>query len=492
MVVASDIPKGSTGGLNPARHALRFKEPFLLATFQTKTERDSRFPSRSWLNNSPTNLYASEGIDQTEDFANHQYEFKWEVMTDWPPNSPTIEISNTANRGYGGPGIYAQSGVEFATYASLPLAPAHSLAQLRHAPLNAGGQLPLSSQVVANSFAPPLLGDDRVRSSAGNRVYLDHSYLANNALFDRWFLSSAATHPPLPGQQERKAKDLLKDFFSESKVLPNRRFAAVPPTGDPEELADRLVSSNEGYREIAAHLLIDGPFNVNSTSVAAWQAVLAANFGEDAPRLEDGNLKLDEGDGLAVQRHSPAVAGDYESAGSNADHAKWNGYRRLTKQQIGRLAEEIVEEVKERGPFQSLAEFVNRRPGDGEHAKQGTLEAAIARAGINTAVLDPAHDLPGGGNTADGAPGVLNQADLLTPLAPFLLARGDTFRIRAYGEAGEGRDKVKAWCEATVQRVPEFIDPADKAEAAPESLVNQRFGRRIEVISFRWLKATEI
>ena len=491
IVVSPDIPKGSTAGLNPARHALRFKEPFLLATFQTKTERDSRFPSRSWLNNAPANYYASEGLDQTEDFAHQQYEFQWEVMTDWPPNSPTIEISNTDNRGYGGPGIYAQSGVELATYASLPLAPAHSLAQLRHAPLNVGGQLPLSGQVLANSIEPPLSGEDRVRVNVGDRVYLDHSYLANNALFDRWFLSSATSHPALPGEKERAAKDLLKGFFSEGKPLPNGRFLPYGAGSDPGELAERLASSADAYHEIAAHLLIDGPFNVNSTSVDAWQAVLAANFGEDAARIHDGGLELEEGKGLPVQRHAPSPAGSYESSG-DAEQAKWNGYRRLDEEQIAKLAEEIVKEVKARGPFQSLAEFVNRRPGDGEHVTRGALEAAIDRAGINRAVLDPAHDLPGGGNTADGAPGVINQADLLVPLAPFLTVRGDTFRIRAYGEAGEGKDKVRAWCEATVQRVPEYIDPSERAEVAPEVPVNQRFGRRFEVLAFRWLKPAEL
>lgn len=491
IVVSPDIPKGSTAGLNPARHALRFKEPFLLSTFQTKTERDSRFPSRSWLNNAPANFYASAGLDQTEDFAHQQYEFKWEVMTDWPPNSPTIEISNTDNRGYGGPGIYAQSGVELATYASLPLAPAHSLAQLRHAPLNAGGQLPLSSQVLAGSVMPPLLGEDRVRFNAGDRVYLDHSYLANNALFDRWFLSSAALHPALPGEKERTAKDLLKGFFSDGKALPNRRFLAHGVGGDPDELAERLASSPEAYREMGGHLLVDGPFNVNSTSVAAWQAVLAANFGEDALRIAGGVLELEDGKGLPVQRHAPSPAGSYEGAG-DAEQAKWNGYRRLDEEQIAKLAQEIVEEVKARGPFQSLAEFVNRRPGDGDHVTRGALDAAIERAGLNQAVLDPAHDLTGGGNTADGAPGVISQADLLVPLAPFLTVRGDTFRIRAYGEAGEGKEKVRVWCEATVQRVPEYLDSTERTEATPEVPVNQRFGRRFEVLAFRWLKPADL
>ena len=495
IVVSPDIPKGSTAGLNAARHALRFKEPFLISTFQEKTERDSRFGSRSWLNNSPVNFYASEGIDQTEDFAHHQYEFKWEAMTDWPPNSPTIEISNTGNRGYGGPGIYAQSGVEFATFASLPLAPAHSLAQLRHAPLNVGGQLPLTAQVLANSFAPPLLGDDKVQTAAGNRAYLDHSYLANNALFDSWFLSSAADHPALPGSDKRSAKELLEAFFTKGDALPNSRFRPHRGGRDGEELAEELSSSEDAYEETAAHLLVDAPFNVNSTRIAAWQAFLGSNFGAAAPIITDGSLKLDEGDNLPVLRHSHAASGSLESGSgsSGTDHAKWNGYRRLDEDQITKLAEEIVEQVKERGPFQSVAEFVNRRPGSGELARKGALEAAIENAGLNASVLDPSYGLPDGGNTADGAPGTINQADLLTPLAPQLTVRGDTFRIRAYGEATDGKNsKVKVWCEATVQRVPEYLDQTDKASVTASSPVNQNFGRRFELVSFRWLKPREI
>ena len=261
----------SITGMTPSRQALRWKEPFMLATFQEKTERDSRFPSRSWIDNSPGGFYASAGIDQDEDFANHQYEFKWEVMTDWPPNSPTIEISNEGNRGYGGSGIYAQSGTEFATFASLPLGPAHSLAQLRHAPLNVGGQLPLTTQIIANSFAPPLLGENRVRAEAGTRTYLDHSYFANNALFDSWFLSSVADHPALPGTAARSAGDLLAGFFLDGKALPNRRFRPHTGGANPAQLAAHLKFSPDSYREIAAHLVIDAPFNVNSTSVAAWQ-----------------------------------------------------------------------------------------------------------------------------------------------------------------------------------------------------------------------------
>jgi hypothetical protein len=50
-------------------------------------------------------------------------------------------------------------------------------------------------------------------------------------------------------------------------------------------------------------------------------------------------------------------------------------------------------------------------------------------------------------------------------------------------------------CEAVVQRVPDYIDSADKAEIAPASLTsaaNRNFGRRFQMVSFRWLAANEI
>ena len=55
----------------------------------------------------------------------------------------------------------------------------------------------------------------------------------------------------------------------------------------------------------------------------------------------------------------------------------WNGFREITDLQIEALAKEIVVEVQARGPFQSLAEFVNRRVEDGELGLKGALQAAI-------------------------------------------------------------------------------------------------------------------
>lgn len=288
----------------------------------------------------------------------------------------------------------------------------------------------------------------------------------------------------------------ITGFFDTGTPLPNSsRF--IPHRGgrSTAEIAAALTAP-DGYRKTAAHLLIDSPFNVNSTRVDVWEALLGSTFGSDVPQFENGKLISAAGDDSATSRHLPSNGPAFESQATPLLQAlsKWNGHRRLTASQIRKLAEEIVKEVQSRGPFQSVAEFVNRRAEAGPHSQAGALQTAIERAEINNVVLDPAEAIPGGkGNTADGAPGVINQADILTPLAPILTARGDTFRIRAYGEAGPtGGTKVKAWCEAVIQRVPEYLDPSDEPWATPTKPGNIRFGRRYEIVSFRWLSPSEI
>jgi hypothetical protein len=91
----------------------------------------------------------------------------------------------------------------------------------------------------------------------------------------------------------------------------------------------------------------------------------------------------------------------------------------------------------------------------------------------------------------------LTQGDIMTALAPVLFARSDTFVIRAYGEAvnpATSATEGRAWCEATVQRVPDYFDGSQPAETAPAdlNLLNQRNGRRFKIVSFRWLTRSDI
>ena len=59
-----------------------------------------------------------------------------------------------------------------------------------------------------------------------------------------------------------------------------------------------------------------------------------------------------------------------------------------------------------------------------------------------------------------------------------------------------GKVVARAWCEAFVQRGASFVDPADRPEThlddADMKEVNKTFGRRFDLVSFRWLAPGEI
>ncbi len=91
----------------------------------------------------------------------------------------------------------------------------------------------------------------------------------------------------------------------------------------------------------------------------------------------------------------------------------------------------------------------------------------------------------------------LTQGDLLGVLAPVLFSRSDTFVIRAYGDAaplGPRQQVKRAWCEARVQRLPNYVDATQPAETSPDQLnaTNQALGRRFKVVTFRWLTSADI
>ena len=109
--------------------------------------------------------------------------------------------------------------------------------------------------------------------------------------------------------------------------------------------------------------MIKGAFNVNSTSVKAWRAFLQGN--KDLA-LESAQGTTDSGTGTPF----PLASTTSNTSSNNG----WEKFSRLTDDQIWDdnntpsdltddtgLAVEIVHQVKARGPFMSISDFVNRR-----------------------------------------------------------------------------------------------------------------------------------
>jgi len=137
---------------------------------------------------------------------------------------------------------------------------------------------------------------------------------------------------------------------------------------------------------------------------------------------------------------------------------------------------------------------------------KGAIQTAIDDAAVNKAALYDTFDTAGypaeskanivPTNTGVGIPGYLTQADVLQSIAPVMTLRSDTFTIRGYGETKDASGKVvaTAWCEAVVQRIPEFVDAINPAHTAIASLnsTNLLFGRRFSIMAFRYLAPSEV
>lgn len=542
------------------------KIPHMLMSQHVRTETDNRTPSKPWIWGNPTVTFRITADDSLTARMIHQMEIQVIPVSAW--ENPHVQIT-PGNQGYWGGGVRADFGVPFFTLRSVPLVPIKSIASFQHSAANGfrrywkdspvftgrrEGALykfppnaesldghrylaPLGSKLIGNSFSHPLIpadkthhtvmaADDQDGIAAVPRPVADHAYLANAALWDSWYFSSLTPQTVRPfGSYTRSLQEVFDDFFPEStgeKPVPLPSARMMPYRSGDDAALRALVTGNspsdDAYRKLAAHLMVDGAFNVNSTSVTAWKVMLGSLRGHATARLEKNN------NGVSVR---PADAGSTpvtgllaangelsEPSANTAEANQWNGFRALDDAEIEALATELVAEIKKRGPFLSLSDFVNRRLGsygtdldDLGLARQGTLQAAIEAAGLNGdlekgfralgAVAGAPFPDAGEGSRAAGIPGHISQADLLTPLGPALRARSDTFTIRTYGSATDkaGNVLAEAWCEAVVRRVPEYVDAADAADVPETELtspVNRRFGRKFQIVGFRWLSDAEI
>jgi hypothetical protein len=319
-------------------------------------------------------------------------------------------------------------------------------------------------------------------------VVYDLSYEANFNLWDNYFMSTGTAN-----QKSEFLADPLKH------PLPNGRIGL-------RATSDNLESDLNDFHRTATQLMLEGGFNVHSTSKEAWKAILATT----------ADTEFGSTGAIPFPRLVNPPKGEWLDANPR-DKEATAGFRSLSEYELDALAEQIVREVKERAPFFGLADFVNRRLVDSKHGDKGPIEAAIDAAGINKTFdqeypLENDYDLPDvtffnmkdttrmdqtlkPSSTAWGIPGYLTQGDVLQVVGSTLTSRSDTFMIRAYGESvdAEGKVLARAWCEATVQRTPEPIIP-DAAGVNPAKLADgvTDYGRRFRLVSFRWMAPEEV
>ena len=90
--------------------------------------------------------------------------------------------------------------------------------------------------------------------------------------------------------------------------------------------------------------MLEGAFNINSTSVDAWIAQLSSLRGKPIPN--DG--------GSSFETPFPRFL-------NQPEENTWNKIRFLTDDEITLLAHCLIEQIKLRGPFLSFSDFTNRR-----------------------------------------------------------------------------------------------------------------------------------
>lgn len=397
-----------------------------------------------------------------------------------------------------------------------------SMGQLAHVDMARNVWMP--GYVFGNSIASPWISSDRTAEivnppNAGLRAaFPDQSWHANNALWDPWFLSTR------PDPAADPVNPRLVEFRNSS-----------------------ASAEIDAELQAATDLMIDGPFNLNSTSVEAWKAVLGSlnqssfEFSDSAASGANGDEQTGYEQTLTnpFLRFSllPKFGGEVNDG--DFEYESWRSIPELTNEQLEIVSRRIVYELRSRGrPFYSLADFINREPdranttgrSDRDPRLYGILQRVFdASYGgdsgspdrLDGIELEPDSLNPDGhgadqlaaysvedyenikfedayfGLSSTGVPGYLLQSDLLQVLAPIISVRSDTFVIRSYGEvpsdAGGDGPRAQVWCEAVVQRVPDYVDSANSpAEQPVPGSINARFGRQFRMISFRWLSPEEI
>jgi len=430
---------------------------------------------------------------------------------------PQLAKAGGRYQGFGGAANTTSLGKTNVIAYDVPRSPLVSIGQFQHALLSRYNFEP--GFTVGNSYANlriPLGSISKTNFSGISGLTLaDTSYEVNAKLWDDYFLSTLGIDYTSASSSTFDRAFDFKKLASGEATLPNPRMLFFPQQGDTsiDKILSDTKTADRAPEAMASRIMIKGAFNVNSTSVTAWKAFLSSMGASQLPVVDPvtGAASWQTPEGIRFNRFGHVLTKQPYQKGEGGDSAGfWQGWRNLSDTELNDLATEIVKEVKARGPFRSLAEFVNRNPYSKsiDLQRKGALQAALDRtvnAKLPTTVGRDAVNPPGsdfsaainGENQSAGSASYLLQGDVLQALAPVMQVRSDYFKIRTCGEALDKSGKVvsRAWCEADVQRLSDFVDPADSNHFAPADLksdANKIFGRRFRVVSFRWLSDDEV
>ncbi len=515
--------------------------PFLSMVFGSRIASDSMTATKGVVQANPAVKFASSGEYEwyadnypgMKNMLNTPFEYAFVPHSSGPGDTNLPNASNSDNSGYIVTGVTKAEGINRLISTELSTRPLASLAELTHWYLRGLNPVPPHAQdIVANSDATPLVPSDAVVDEANNAFaglrkneQQDDSYCANHILFDDWFFSSIAPEPQTYGATGKTLQENYSEFLTGDDPLTNRAYRPIQQdmaanSSQADQAYNDHVRPTDSWRTIASRLEVDGMFNVNSTSVKAWRALIGHARNQKIPHLTaSGQTVLSEETDYAFPRTAIASQSEAGTAvtGTYFATSEFAGYRVFTDEMLDAMAESIVEQVRLRGPFLSLSEFVNRQlSNDEDLAIGGAIQVALNELqedpSLNPFDVMEGESVPSVANPPGandytfpeaavgyntyGLPGWPRQADVLRPIAPILSARDDTFTIRAYGDARDAKGNIiaRAWCEATVRRTRDYCDPSDEADITtePTSVANRLFGRKFIITSFRWLNADEI
>ncbi len=319
------------------------------------------------------------------------------------------------------------------------------------------------------------------------------------AWFDRYYFSGLS-------------RSDTPENYDNARGLPNPALVPFRLSHPQTDLAEWQASASDDAQhstELASKALVRNRFNLNSTSVAAWKAALGGlrihdwaylDYPEDSSDLSTLTTAQDSrtrmfarfSQSLSETYDAPPTP-EFEESEPVAPSAYYRrGARYFDADEIEALASEIVRRLKLRGePFYSMEAFLSPETTGGSSLLEQAIATVFAPEGRQK--WDQTWETQGvrGGPSAiieidHFSPGFLTQADVMTAIGPMLAPRSDTFKIRARAESysPQGQTIGSATLEATIQRLPEALDPT-----AP---INQPTERKLQLISIRWLSDDEI